>query len=111
MSGRRQAVAEFLPWAGLAASFAGLAVVHQWGSDGSFDSCIDHGFGRIAVYLLLGMLIGASGVIVSARLLGRDAESRPRRFVASLSLGAAALFAMAMLLPTIASALIPRCFG
>lgn len=111
MSGARQLGAEFLPWSGLAASFTGFAIVHQWGSDGVFDSCGNHGSVVNALILSLGLVIVAVGVLGSWRIIRHRGETPPRRFIAMISTGAAALFTLAMTLPTIASLLIPRCFG
>ncbi len=111
MKPSRQIRAEFLPWAGLAASFTGFAIVHQWGSDGVFDSCGNHGSVVNALILLLGLAILGLGVLGSLRIVRHYGESAPRRFIGMISLGAAALFSLAMILPTIASLLIPRCFG
>lgn len=111
MSGLRQIRIEFLPWAGLAAAFTGFAIVHQWGSDGVFDSCGNHGSVVNALILLFGLAILGAGVLGSLRIVRHRGESQARRFIAMMSLGAAALFTLAMTLPTIASLLIPRCFG
>ena len=111
MKHARQLEAGFLPWSGLCASFLGFAVVHQWGSDGVFDSCGNHGSPAILPIVLLGLGIAGAGALGSLRIVRRTGESVPRRFIGMVSLAAAALFALAMLLPAIASLLIPRCFG
>lgn len=111
MSGARQLRAEFLPWAALVAAFTGFSIVHQWGSDGVFDSCGNHGSVVNALILLLGLAILSAGVVGSLRIVRHQNETAPRRFIAMVSVGAAGLFALAMTLPTIASLLIPRCFG
>ncbi|MCA1652880.1 MAG: hypothetical protein ABR588_04860 [Sphingomicrobium sp.] len=107
---RSTLVAGFLPWAGLSASFLGLAIVHQWGSDGVFDSCPSYPPAAVGLILLLGLAIAVAGALGSLMVVRRDA-SVPRRFIAMLSLGAACLFALAMVLPFTASLIIPICFG
>ena len=106
---RRTPLAHFLPWAGLIGSFTGLALVHQWGSDGNFDGCWSYSSASIGLILLAGLLVSGLGAFSSLLALREDQADAPRRFIAYLSLGCAALFAVAMTLPFVASLLIPAC--
>jgi uncharacterized membrane protein len=111
LSRRQTLVAGFLPWAGLTGAFLGLAIVHQWGSDGVFDDCTRYPGGAVLMIMLLGLALALGGAFGSLRIARRDHESVSRRFIALVSLGSAALFALAMVLPGIASLIIPQCFG
>lgn len=107
----RERIGGFLPWAGLAAAFTGLAIYHQWGSDGVFDDCGSYPTPAIGLLLLLALALAGLGAFGSLKVARNGDDSSPRRFVAMVSIGAASLFAVAMVLPFIASLLIPKCFA
>ena len=100
----------FMPWAGLALGTVGYFLSHQIGSDAAFQDC------RVGSpwIVLLGTLI-ALGVIGlgargSWRVYGGDGETPARRMLAVVSMMACGVFAMAVILPFIASLVIPRCW-
>jgi hypothetical protein len=100
----------FMPWAGLVVGVLAAAVVHQFGSDGTFDKC-----GTIApAPLLIVAAFGLSACGISGLLSWRSlraSEDHPRRVVAIISVGSAALFGLAILYPMIAAIMLPPCFG
>jgi hypothetical protein len=107
----RERTAGFLPWSGLASAFLGLAIYHQWGSDGIFDDCGSYPPPAIGLILLVALLLAGLGALGSLSVARDDLDSVPRRFIAMVSVGAAALFCVAMILPFVASLLIPKCFA
>lgn len=107
----RERAGGFLPWAGLAAAFLGLAIYHQWGSDGVFDDCGSYPTPALGLILLFALLLAGLGAFGSLGVARNSQDSVPRRFIAMVSVGAAALFCVAMILPFIASLLIPKCFA
>jgi hypothetical protein len=100
-----------MPWAGLVAGTVAAGVAHQFGADGVFDHCSSFSPGPLLVIELVGIAVAAAGGLTSWRVLLADSETHARKVVATVSVGAASLFVFAMLLPIIASLLIPPCFG
>jgi hypothetical protein len=99
----------FMPWAGLVVGVLAVGFVHQFGSEGTFDKC-----GMIApVPLLAVALIGLAACafagLVSWKAL-RGSEDLTRRVVAVISVGCAAVFSLAILLPIVAALVLPPCF-
>lgn len=101
------------PWAGFLLGGLGLILTHQVGADGNHDACQVHGWPDVLAMAVLGLLLAGGGAFLSWRLWkrGDGHETATRRFIACVSMGAAALFSFAMLLPVLAAFLIPRCFG
>jgi hypothetical protein len=100
------------PWAGLIAGVLGGGLAHQIGSDSNHHACWDNGAGLIITVGLLCLLLVAAGAFLSWQIWRRrEHESRPRSFIALVSMLAAGFFAFAIVLPMIASLIIPRCFG
>lgn len=101
------------PWSGFLLGGLGLVLTHQIGSDRNNDMCGAHGWPEIWLTGLIGLGLAAAGAFLSWQLWrrGEHHESATRRFIAAVSMGAAAIFSFAMLLPLIASTLIPRCYG
>ena len=101
-----------LPWAGWLGGGFGWFLTQQAGSNQIFDDC------RSADPLLI-LLIGLVGLVmagVGARFAlplwrEREAAHGVRRFIAITGIGMAVLFAIAIILQTVASFIIPRCFG
>jgi hypothetical protein len=100
----------FAPWAGLVAATFGGALSHQAGSEGVFDEC-NSSPGLVLVVCLVGLAIIAVGAFESWLVARAGAEGPSRRLVATVSLGTAGLVAFAVILPIIAAAVIPGCFG
>lgn len=101
----------FMPWSGLALGTLGVGLAHQIGSDATFQDCQ---FGSPAVVIagvLIGLLLVALGALGSWRVCEAEAETPARKLVALVSVMACALFALAIVLPLIASVVIPRCWA
>lgn len=100
----------FVPWAGLVVGIVAAGMTHQFGSEGMFDNCAVIS----PVPLILVALLGIAATVAAALWswgVARDADEGPaRRLVAIISVGAGALFVMAMTIPIVASLVIPPCF-
>jgi hypothetical protein len=97
------------PWAGLIAGAIGWSLHQQVLADMLHFNC--H-FGGTAPGLIGLLLVGA--LIVAGAWLSLSARNAPgatpsRQFVASLSVMAAGIFGFAVLLQTLASAILPGC--
>jgi hypothetical protein len=101
----------FMPWAGLALGTAGYFLVHQVGSDSTFQDCRVGSPLVVLLAALVGLTIVALGAFGSFRVFRSQDEGPSRRLVAVVSLLASALFVIAILLPVIASLIIPRCWA
>ena len=101
---------QFMPWAGLVAGLVGAGLVHQLGSQGMFNDCNTVSPIPILIVSLLGLALTAAGAVGSWRVYRHKDEGQSRHLIATMSLGMAALFAMAILLPVIAALVIPRCY-
>lgn len=102
-------VEAFTPWAGLVVGLVAAGAVHQIGSEGTFDNCGGMAPGPLLVVAALGLLASAVAGLVSWRSLHGE-EGLARRIVAVISVGCAALFCLAILLPMIAALVLPPCF-
>jgi hypothetical protein len=103
----RQIVVLLAPWAGLIVGLIAFGIVHQYGSEGSFDECHTVSPGPLLLVAIVGLLAcGASGY-VSWRTM-RSADTRG--VAAIISVGMAALFVFAILLAMIAVLVLPPCF-
>jgi hypothetical protein len=101
----------FMPWAGLALGTFGFALAHQVGGDSTFQDCR---FGSpliVTIATIAGLALVALGALFSWRVYAGDGEGPSRRMVATVSLMATAIFAMAIILPFIASLVIPQCWA
>jgi len=100
----------FMPWAGLAVGVVAVAFVHQFGSDSSFDDC-----GTSApVPLLAAAAIGLVACVLAGAASWRSIKGETeiaRRVIATISIGCAAVFGLAIILPMIAALMLPPCFG
>jgi hypothetical protein len=99
-----------MPWAGLIAGFVAFAFAHQFGSDGAFDHCLSVSPGPLLIVSILAIAATLAGAFASWRVFRNRAEAPARKVVAVISLGACALFVLAMILPMIAALVIPPCF-
>ncbi len=100
----------FLPWAGMALGTLGAGFAHQLGSDSTFQDCRVGSPAIVIVGTVVGLLLVALGALGSWRVYAAEGEGQARRLVATVSLMACGLFAMAIILPFIASMVIPRCW-
>jgi hypothetical protein len=101
----------FMPWAGLALGTLGTGLAHQIGVDSTFQDCAFSSPGIVIVGTIVGLVLVALGALGSWRVYSGDGETPARRLVAVVSLMACAVFAMAVILPFIASMVIPRCWA
>jgi hypothetical protein len=100
----------FMPWSGLALGTLGVGLAHQIGSDATFQDC--HFSSPLIVILatILGLIVVGAGALGSWGVYAADGETPARRMVAVVSLMACAIYALAIVLPFIASLVIPRCW-
>ena len=101
----------FMPWGGLAFGTTGFFVAHQLGSDSTFQDCLASSPWLVIVATLIGLVLIGVGAIASYRVYSSDAEGPSRRLVSVVSLLACALFALGVILPLIASLIIPQCWA
>jgi hypothetical protein len=99
-----------LPWAGLIAGLGGGALTHQFGSEGMFDDCAAISPVPLLLVALLGIGLAVAGGLASLLVLRREVETPVRKLIATISLGTVGLFCFAILLPMIASLVLPPCF-
>lgn len=99
-----------MPWSGLAIGILAAGVDHQFGAEGTFDSCRAISPIPILVVSLIAILVTIVGALLSVRILRDEAETQARKVIAAVSVGSAALFVFAMILPVIASLILPACF-
>lgn len=102
--------AALAPWAGLVAGTLGGALAHQAGSEGVFDEC-NSSPGLVLIVCLVGLVIVGAGALESRGVFRGNAEGPARRLVAAVSIGTAALIAFAIVLPILASLVIPKCYA
>ena len=99
-----------MPWAGLALGTLGAGLAHQIGAEATFQDCK---FGSPLIVILaaiLGLVLVALGALGSWRVWGADGETQARRMIAVVGVMACGLYALAIILPLIASLVIPRCW-
>jgi len=100
----------FMPWAGIALGTLGGGLAHQLGADATFQDCRVGSPLIVIVGAIAGLLLVALGALGSWRVYGGDGETPARRMIATVSLMTCGVFAMAIILPVIASLIIPRCW-
>ena len=100
----------FLPWSGIALGTLGVGFAHQLGSDSTFQDCRVGSPLIVIIGTIVGLTLIALGALGSWRVYGADGETPARRMLAVVSLMACGVFAMAVILPLIASLVIPRCW-
>jgi hypothetical protein len=101
----------FLPWSGLALGTTGYFITHQLGSDSVFQDCRAGSPAMVIVAMLVGLAIVGLGAFGSWRVYSGEGDTPARHLVAVVSLLACALFALAIVLPFIASLVIPQCWA
>jgi phosphoglycerol transferase MdoB-like AlkP superfamily enzyme len=100
----------FAPWAGLAVGMVAAGFVHQFGSEGVFDHCRPISPIPLLVVSVVGVIVTLAAAAISWPLLRKDSETHARKVIALISVGSAALFVLAMLLPMVAALVLPPCF-
>jgi hypothetical protein len=100
----------FKPWAGLVAAVVAVAVAHQFGSDGTFDNCLAVSPGPLLVVAIVCCAAAVVGGWSSAQVARKPSEEDSRKLIAVVSVGFAGLALFAILLPMIASLMLPPCF-
>ena len=98
----------FTPWAGLVVGLIAAGFVHQFGSDSTFDHCEVMAPVPVIIVAVGGLLATLGSGLVSWQ--GIRTSDGARRTISIISVGMAALFTFAIILPVIAAMLIPRCF-
>jgi hypothetical protein len=101
----------FMPWAGLALGTAGFFLAHQLGSDSTFQDCRVGSPLIVTIGTIAGLLTIGLGAFGSWRVYGAQGEGPARRLVAGVAMLACVFFALAVILPFIASMIIPRCWA
>jgi hypothetical protein len=106
---RKSQFVMLMPWAGLVVGLVAAAFVHQFGAEGVFNDCRAISPVPLLIVSLVGLLasLGAG----AASLRSARTEAGAARVVAVISVGMAALFAFAILLPMAAALILPPCFG
>ena len=100
----------FMPWAGLVAGTIGAGFAHQFGAEGSFDNCSRFSPLPLLIVSVVWLLLVAVGGLESWRVVRGDSETPARKLVAIISVGSVALYLLAILLPMVASLVIPPCY-
>ena len=100
-----------MPWAGLALGTLGGAIAHQLGAAWTFANCRIGSPWMVLLGAIAGFALTAIGARMSWRVYRASGGEGAQRTVAAISLMAAALFALAILLPVIAALAIPRCWA
>ena len=100
----------FMPWSGLALSTLGGGLAHQLGADSTFQDCRVGSPSIVILGSILGLALIGLGAFGSWRVFGADSEPPARHMIATVSLMACAIFALAVILPLIASLVIPGCW-
>jgi hypothetical protein len=101
----------FMPWAALALGTTGFFIAHQLGSDATFQDCRVGSPMIVIIGTFVGLAIVGLGALGSWRIYTSESEAPARRLVAVVGLLACALYVIGLLLPLIASLVIPRCWA
>ena len=101
----------FMPWAGLALGTLGAGLAHQIGAYSTFQDCAFSSPLMVVVATIVGLVLVGLGALGSWSVYSAEAETPARRMVAVVGLMACAIFALAIVLPFIASMVIPRCWA
>ena len=99
-----------MPWGGIFAGTLGAGFAHQLGVDATFQDCTVGSPLVVTIATIAGLVIVGAGAFASWTVFAADGETHPRRLIAGVSLMAAVLFAIAVVLPFVAAMLIPRCW-
>ena len=100
--------AELKPWSGLIASMGAVGLQHQLVSDSMHFDCRYGGY-DLLVGLAALVLIAIGALVSWSAVRAHPEPESTRRFVAHMSLMAAALFALMVLWGIMAGAILPGC--
>jgi hypothetical protein len=103
--------AQFAPWSGLAAGTVAAGIMHQAGSESVFNDCAVASPVPVLLIGLASFIVVIGAAFVSWRVACSDGEGQSRRLIGFVSVGVSALFLIAIVLPMLASLVLPRCFG
>ncbi len=99
------------PWAGLIASMGGAGLQHQLVSDSLHFDCRNGDYALFVGIVAL-LLVALGGLVSWSSVRGHQADAAPtRRFVAHMSVMAAALFALMVLWGLMAGLILPGCLA
>jgi hypothetical protein len=101
----------FMPWSGIALGTLGGGLAHQIGADSTFQDCNFSSPLIVIVGTIIGLVLVALGALGSWRVYAAEGEGPARRMVAIVSIMACGIYALAIILPFIASLIIPRCWA
>ena len=101
----------FMPWAGLALGTTGYFLTHQVGSDSTFQDCRVGSPLVVILAMIAGLAVIALGAFWSWAVYSSREESPARRLIAVVGLVVCALYTIGVVLPAIASLMIPRCWA
>jgi len=101
----------FGPWAGLALGTIGYFTAHQLGSDAVFQDCLASAPWLVIVATVVGLAFAAVGSLMSYRVFQNRSEAPARKLLAVISVMSCALYVMALILPLLASLIIPQCWA
>lgn len=110
MKDRASIVRLLTPWSGLVVGLVAMIVVHQFGSQGTFDDCRSVAPGPVLIIGLAGLALCLLSVLLSWRNRDRAAQ-QAGHIIAIISAGTALFFSFAIILAMIAVLLLPPCFG
>jgi hypothetical protein len=108
---REKAWKLFLPWAALVAGATAWFASQQVGSNLSQADCRASGALAVGLIGLLALAFTIAGGLLSHRVWRTRNEGVTRKFIAQVGVMAAALLGLAIVLQTLASLIIPSCFG
>ena len=106
----RSLVRSALPWIGLSLGLLALIVVHQFGSQGTFDDCRSLVPGPVLVVAIIG-LVGCFGAGLASWRDKRHSDEGARGLVRIISVACSILFAFTIILAILAILVLPPCFG
>ena len=101
----------FMPWAGLALGTTGYFLSHQIGSDSTFQDCTVGSPWIVVLGTVIALAVIGAGAFGSWGIYAAREETPARRLVAVVGLMACALYTLGVLLPFIASLVIPPCWA
>jgi len=99
-----------LPWSGFLLGAIAWAVSQQWGSARTNDACLMAWGWQTFLIGLIALIVAIIGGALSWRARAQTG-SPALRFVASVCLASAVVFALAILFHTLSALIIPRCFS
>lgn len=102
---------QFAPWAGVALGTLAAGIMHQAGSDSIFNDCAVASPVPVLILGVLAIVGVVLAALMSLRVARNGGETGARRMIGAVSVGMAVLFVFAIVMPMIASLVLPPCFG